>query len=91
MLYLVQYNAGFLNVITISHILYFYCPQNPTCVQDLYQVCNTLSFMCCVVPVHQMACEKLLDVVSGLVPPTQVPAKTPEDQGRVKAKTRKGN
>lgn len=47
--------------------------------------------MYCVVPVHQMACEKLLDVVSGLVPPTQVPAKTPEDQGRVKAKARKGN
>lgn len=47
--------------------------------------------MYCVLLVPQMACEKLLDVVGGLVPPTQVPAKTPEDQGRVKAKARKGN
>nr|XP_046261426.1 integrator complex subunit 10 isoform X1 [Scatophagus argus] len=40
---------------------------------------------------YRMACEKLLDVVSGLVPPNQVSTKTPEDQGRVKTKTRKGN
>lgn len=39
---------------------------------------------------HQMACEKLLDVVNGLVPPNQEPAKTAEDQGRVKTKSRKG-
>ena len=37
-----------------------------------------------------MACEKLLDVVGGLVPPNQVQTKTLEDQGRVKTKTRKG-
>lgn len=46
--------------------------------------------MYCTVFVHQMACEKLLDVVSGIVPPNQEPTKTPEDQGRVKNKTRKG-
>ncbi|KAG8004052.1 Integrator complex subunit 10 [Nibea albiflora] len=40
---------------------------------------------------YRMACEKLLDVVGGLVPPNQEPTKTPEDQGRVKTKTRKGN
>ncbi|XP_030252177.1 integrator complex subunit 10 isoform X1 [Sparus aurata] len=40
---------------------------------------------------YRMACEKLLDVVGGLVPPNQVQTKTPEDQGRVKTKTRKGN
>ncbi|XP_070693559.1 integrator complex subunit 10 [Pempheris klunzingeri] len=40
---------------------------------------------------YRMACEKLLDVVSGLVPPIQEPTKTPEDQGRAKTKTRKGN
>lgn len=40
---------------------------------------------------YRMACEKLLDVVSGLVPPSQEPTKTPEDQFRVKTKTRKGN
>ncbi|XP_070768860.1 integrator complex subunit 10 isoform X1 [Enoplosus armatus] len=40
---------------------------------------------------YRMACEKLLDVVSGLVPPTQEPTKNPEDQCRVKTKTRKGN
>lgn len=40
--------------------------------------------------VAQMACEKLLDVVGGLVPPSQTPTKTPEDQNRVKTKTRKG-
>uniref|UniRef100_A0A669ENR7 Integrator complex subunit 10 n=1 Tax=Oreochromis niloticus TaxID=8128 RepID=A0A669ENR7_ORENI len=33
----------------------------------------------------------LLEVVSGLVPPNQEPPKTPEDQVRVKPKTRKGN
>ncbi|KAA8588965.1 hypothetical protein FQN60_010310 [Etheostoma spectabile] len=38
-----------------------------------------------------MACEKLLDVVGGLVPPSQEPTKSPEDHGRVKNKTRKGN
>uniref|UniRef100_A0A667WV34 Integrator complex subunit 10 n=1 Tax=Myripristis murdjan TaxID=586833 RepID=A0A667WV34_9TELE len=40
---------------------------------------------------YRMACEKLLDVVSGLVPPNQEPVKTPEEQGKVKSKTRKGN
>ncbi|XP_067375534.1 integrator complex subunit 10 isoform X1 [Channa argus] len=40
---------------------------------------------------YRMACEKLLDVVSGLVPPNQEPTKTPEDQVRVKTKMRKGN
>ncbi|XP_044061295.1 integrator complex subunit 10 isoform X1 [Siniperca chuatsi] len=40
---------------------------------------------------YRMACEKLLDVVSGLVPPNQEPTKNLEDQGRVKTKTRKGN
>ncbi|XP_060904225.1 integrator complex subunit 10 isoform X1 [Labrus mixtus] len=40
---------------------------------------------------HRMACEKLLDVVSGLVPPNKEPTKSQEDQGRVKTKTRKGN
>ncbi|XP_069027268.1 integrator complex subunit 10 isoform X2 [Embiotoca jacksoni] len=40
---------------------------------------------------YRMACEKLLDVVSGLVPPSQEPTKAPEEQVRVKNKTRKGN
>ncbi|KAF1384655.1 hypothetical protein PFLUV_G00122450 [Perca fluviatilis] len=40
---------------------------------------------------YRMACEKLLDVVGGLVPPGQEPTKSPEDHGRVKNKTRKGN
>ncbi|KAM7389725.1 hypothetical protein PAMP_023685 [Pampus punctatissimus] len=40
---------------------------------------------------YRMACEKLLDVVSGLVPPNHESTKTSEDQGRVKTKTRKGN
>ncbi|XP_029296800.1 LOW QUALITY PROTEIN: integrator complex subunit 10 [Cottoperca gobio] len=40
---------------------------------------------------YRMACEKLLDVVGGLMPPTQEPTKSPEDWGRVKTKTRKGN
>ncbi|XP_032384301.1 integrator complex subunit 10 isoform X2 [Etheostoma spectabile] len=40
---------------------------------------------------YRMACEKLLDVVGGLVPPSQEPTKSPEDHGRVKNKTRKGN
>ncbi|XP_051275583.1 integrator complex subunit 10 isoform X1 [Dicentrarchus labrax] len=40
---------------------------------------------------YRMACEKLLDVVTGLVPPNQEPTKTPEDQARVKTKARKGN
>uniref|UniRef100_A0A3Q4AI13 Integrator complex subunit 10 n=1 Tax=Mola mola TaxID=94237 RepID=A0A3Q4AI13_MOLML len=41
---------------------------------------------------YRMACEKLLDVVSGLVNPNQIPtAKNPEDHGRLKTKTRKGN
>ncbi|KAM7000049.1 integrator complex subunit 10 isoform 2-T2 [Tautogolabrus adspersus] len=40
---------------------------------------------------HRMACEKLLDVVTGLVPPNKDPTKTQDDQGRVKTKTRKGN
>lgn len=37
-----------------------------------------------------MACDKLLDVVGGLVPPNQIPTKTLEDQGRIKTKARKG-
>uniref|UniRef100_A0A8C9YSZ3 Integrator complex subunit 10 n=1 Tax=Sander lucioperca TaxID=283035 RepID=A0A8C9YSZ3_SANLU len=40
---------------------------------------------------YRMACEKLLDVVGGLVPPSQEPTKSPEDHGRVKNKTRKSN
>ncbi|XP_068570799.1 integrator complex subunit 10 isoform X1 [Cebidichthys violaceus] len=40
---------------------------------------------------YRMACEKLLDVVGGLMSPSLEPAKTPEDQGRVKTKMRKGN
>ncbi|XP_034546838.1 integrator complex subunit 10 isoform X3 [Notolabrus celidotus] len=40
---------------------------------------------------HRMACEKLLDVVSGIVPPSQEPTKTQDDQSRVKTKSRKGN
>ncbi|XP_022069588.1 integrator complex subunit 10 isoform X1 [Acanthochromis polyacanthus] len=40
---------------------------------------------------YRMACDKLLDVVGGLVPPNQEPAKAAEDQGRVKTKSRKGN
>uniref|UniRef100_A0A3Q1BSG8 Integrator complex subunit 10 n=1 Tax=Amphiprion ocellaris TaxID=80972 RepID=A0A3Q1BSG8_AMPOC len=40
---------------------------------------------------YRMACDKLLDVVSGLVPPNQELTKAPEDQGRVKTKSRKGN
>lgn len=40
--------------------------------------------------VDQMACEKLLDVVSGLVPPNQELTKAPEDLSRIKSKTRKG-
>lgn len=38
----------------------------------------------------KMACEKLLDVVSGLVPPAQMPTKVPDDMIRVKTKVRKG-
>ncbi|KAM9849422.1 integrator complex subunit 10 [Aulostomus maculatus] len=40
---------------------------------------------------YRMACEKLLDVVSGLVPPNQESSRSCEDQGRVKSKLRKGN
>ncbi|KAM3866710.1 integrator complex subunit 10-like [Diretmus argenteus] len=40
---------------------------------------------------YRMACEKLLDVVGGMVPPTQEAMKTPEDQGKIKGKPRKGN
>ncbi|XP_023647607.1 integrator complex subunit 10 isoform X5 [Paramormyrops kingsleyae] len=40
---------------------------------------------------YRMACEKLLDVVSVLVPQTQDPCRTPEDQTRVRGKFRKGN
>ncbi|TNN70514.1 Integrator complex subunit 10 [Liparis tanakae] len=40
---------------------------------------------------YRMACEKLLDVVGGLMAPSQEPTKNPEDQGRVKTKMRKGN
>ncbi|KAG7275759.1 hypothetical protein CRUP_009862 [Coryphaenoides rupestris] len=40
---------------------------------------------------YRMACEKVLDVVSGLVPPNHEPGKTLEqDQGRAKSKSRKG-
>lgn len=40
---------------------------------------------------YRMACEKVLDVVSGLAPPNHEPGKTPEqDQGRAKSKSRKG-
>lgn len=42
------------------------------------------------VSVFKMACDKLLDVVGGLVPPNQIPTKTLEDQGRIKTKARKG-
>lgn len=40
--------------------------------------------------VNQLACEKLLEVVSGLVPPGQMPTKNPDDHIRVKSKTKKG-
>ncbi|XP_061581206.1 integrator complex subunit 10 isoform X2 [Cololabis saira] len=40
---------------------------------------------------YRMACEKLLDVVNGLVPSNQELPKAPEDQGRFKTKSRKGN
>lgn len=44
----------------------------------------------CILSVNQLACEKLLDVVNGLVPPSQMPTKSPEDQTRLKSKTKKG-
>ncbi|XP_011478515.1 integrator complex subunit 10 isoform X2 [Oryzias latipes] len=40
---------------------------------------------------YRMACEKLLDVVSGLIPPNQDQTKAPEDHNRVRSKSRKGN
>ncbi|XP_038152479.1 integrator complex subunit 10 isoform X2 [Cyprinodon tularosa] len=40
---------------------------------------------------YRMACEKLLDVVSGLVPPNSEMTKATEDHSRIKSKTRKGN
>ncbi|XP_037116740.1 integrator complex subunit 10 isoform X1 [Syngnathus acus] len=40
---------------------------------------------------YRMACEKLLDVVSGVVPPNHEPTKTPEDQTRVKTKMKKSH
>ncbi|XP_062332602.1 integrator complex subunit 10 [Osmerus eperlanus] len=40
---------------------------------------------------HRLACEKLLDVINGLVPQNQDPAKSPEDTGKTKSKPRKGN
>ncbi|KAJ3587306.1 hypothetical protein NHX12_010904 [Muraenolepis orangiensis] len=40
---------------------------------------------------HRMACEKLLDVVSGLVAPTLDPVTPLEDQGKAKNKSRKGS
>ncbi|XP_024139074.1 integrator complex subunit 10 isoform X2 [Oryzias melastigma] len=40
---------------------------------------------------YRMACEKLLDVVSGLIPPNQDQAKSPEDHNRIRSKSRKGN
>ncbi|XP_053734751.1 integrator complex subunit 10 isoform X1 [Synchiropus splendidus] len=41
---------------------------------------------------HRMACEKLLDLVSGLIPPNQEPARSTEDQCKVRGgKLRKAN
>ncbi|KAM8910088.1 integrator complex subunit 10 isoform 2-T2 [Spinachia spinachia] len=40
---------------------------------------------------YRMACEKLLDVVGALMPPSQEPTRTSEDQGKVKTRMRKGN
>uniref|UniRef100_A0A1A7YS59 Integrator complex subunit 10 n=1 Tax=Iconisemion striatum TaxID=60296 RepID=A0A1A7YS59_9TELE len=40
---------------------------------------------------YRMACEKLLDVVGGLVPPSQELNRSQEDQGRIKTKSRRGN
>ncbi|XP_033830070.1 integrator complex subunit 10 isoform X1 [Periophthalmus magnuspinnatus] len=40
---------------------------------------------------YRMACDKLLDVVSGLVPPNYEQTKSSEDSGRLKVKSRKGN
>ncbi|KAJ0050218.1 hypothetical protein NL108_014062, partial [Boleophthalmus pectinirostris] len=40
---------------------------------------------------YRMACDKLLDVVSGLVPPNYEQIKSSEDPGRHKVKSRKGN
>uniref|UniRef100_G3Q1H5 Integrator complex subunit 10 n=1 Tax=Gasterosteus aculeatus aculeatus TaxID=481459 RepID=G3Q1H5_GASAC len=40
---------------------------------------------------YRMACEKLLEVVGALMPPSQEPTKTSEDQGRVKTRMRKGS
>ncbi|XP_072548959.1 integrator complex subunit 10 isoform X2 [Salminus brasiliensis] len=40
---------------------------------------------------HRLACEKVLEVVSGLVPQNQEPTKPSEEQGRVRNKARKGN
>ncbi|XP_074505090.1 integrator complex subunit 10 isoform X2 [Sebastes fasciatus] len=40
---------------------------------------------------YRMACEKLLDVVGGLLSPSLEPTKSPDDQGRGKPKMRKGN
>ncbi|XP_066497646.1 integrator complex subunit 10 isoform X2 [Hoplias malabaricus] len=41
---------------------------------------------------HRLACEKVLEVVSGMVPQNQEPLKSAsEEQGRVKTKPRKGN
>ncbi|XP_007260378.1 integrator complex subunit 10 isoform X2 [Astyanax mexicanus] len=40
---------------------------------------------------HRLACEKVLEVVSGLVPQNQEPVKPSEEQGRVRNKPRKGN
>ncbi|XP_051930160.1 integrator complex subunit 10 isoform X2 [Hippocampus zosterae] len=40
---------------------------------------------------YRMACEKLLDVVSGLLPPNHEPPKASEDQMRVKTKVKKSH
>ncbi|XP_068596316.1 integrator complex subunit 10 [Brachionichthys hirsutus] len=40
---------------------------------------------------YRLACEKLLDVVGGLVPPTHQPTKTTEDVAKVSTKMRRGN
>ncbi|XP_030620610.1 integrator complex subunit 10 isoform X2 [Chanos chanos] len=40
---------------------------------------------------YRLACEKLLEVVGNLVPPTQEPIKSTEEAGRARTKPRKGN
>uniref|UniRef100_A0AAY4E9I2 Integrator complex subunit 10 n=1 Tax=Denticeps clupeoides TaxID=299321 RepID=A0AAY4E9I2_9TELE len=40
---------------------------------------------------HRLACEKLLEVIGGLVPQSQDSGRSSEEPGRVKARPRKGN